>query len=362
MKKKLAYVNEDSFIHVDMSILAGLAREYDVLWIPIITKGFADYTDVFLQDFADCWGISLRIERTSNRLRSLSNISFYARIARQINCERADLMFTAINNPYWAVISAFKLSMPIVQGFHDFCQHSGFNQKVALHLSANLISHLQKHFIFYSRSQLSLFNKKYPKKNAGYVGMTGLNYGNSNVTPPPISNGIRLLFFGRIDSYKGLDQLINSMESLYLKGARKIILTIRGRGSFWETCEPLMRHMELYDVDIRFVESAEIPDLFCSHHFLVLPYRDVTQSGPMMVALHYGLPVIAPAFPAFKEYCDQENSLLYQDGELMSALERSISISEEEYAALKNKWNAVSAKCTPSVIVQNYISFFSNLI
>ena len=361
MKKKLAYINADSFIHVDLTILAGLAKEYDVLWIPVISEDFTDYTDGFLQEYANNNGITLQIERLSFRQRSLSNFSFYVRVARMINRGGYDWVFTAINSPYWAVISALFLRMPVIQGFHDFQQHSGFNQRTMLQLSAILASLLHKHFVFYSQSQLLLFKKKYPGKHVGYVGMVGLDYGISDIRPRPLNEGIRLLFFGRIDFYKGLDRLISSLEDLSTKDIHPFKLTIRGRGPFWTTCEPLIQHPDLFDVEIRFIENAEIPDLFCAHHFLVLPYRDTTQSGPMMIALHYGIPVIAPSLPAFLEHCHPDNAIIYNDDDLMGALSKCFSLSQAEYDAICENWKQESECCTSEFIVRNYISFFNQI-
>lgn len=361
MKKKLAYINADSFIHVDLTILAGLAKEYDVLWIPVISDNFTDYTDDSLQTYANNNGITLQIERVSFRQRSPRNFSFYARIAQMINRSGYDLVFTAINSPYWAVISALFLRMPVIQGFHDFQQHSGFNQRALLQFSAILASLLQKHFVFYSQSQLLLFREKYPRKHVGYVGMVGLDYGSSDIMPRPLSEGVQLLFFGRIDYYKGLDRLISSLEDLYTKDDYPFKLTIRGRGPFWTSCEPLIQHPDLFDVEIRFIENAEIPDLFCAHHFLVLPYRDTTQSGPMMIALHYGIPVIAPSLPAFLEHCHPDNAILYDEDNLKGALLKCFSLSQAEYGAICDNWKKERERCSSEFIIQNYIRFFKQI-
>jgi glycosyltransferase involved in cell wall biosynthesis len=170
------------------------------------------------------------------------------------------------------------------------------------------------------------------------------------------------LFFGRIDSYKGLDLLIEALEDLYAQGIDKFHLSIKGQGSFWPECEKAIKHQFLFDPDIRFIRDEEIPDLFSSCHFLVLPYRDTTQSGPMMIAIRYGLPVIAPKFPSFTEYCNEGNSILYETGELAKALKQCAAMDEITYHSLAKNWDSVRAHCSSAAIASHYISFFHEII
>ena len=363
MKKRIAYVNEDSFIHVDLTVLPELAKFYDILWIPVIKEGFSEYPDGFLHAFAADNGISLQIQRTNLRLRSFGNFAFFTKIAKSIKRADCQLVFTAIHNPYWAIVSACFIRVPVVQGFHDFFQHSGFNQGKALQLSASLTAAFRHHFLFYSNTQLSLFHERYPHSHSACVGMAPLDYGKSSKTNQPLDSGVKLLFFGRIDSYKGLDNLISAMEKVYTEGISCMTLTIRGRGSFWPECEPLIVHRDMFDVEIRFVDNEEIPDLFCSHHFLVLPYRDTTQSGPMMLAINYGIPVIAPSLPAFLEHCNPENALLYDKEEgIEVALKKCASLSQYDYDALKRSWTGEYDRCSPPRVAERYACFFNEII
>ena len=359
--KKIAYINPDCFIHVDLTVLAELAKEFDILWIPILSEGFAEYSEDYLRGYAEETGIRIQIMHAPFRMRSPKYLRLFLSLVRQINKEGFDLIFCAHNNPYWMLASRL-LEAPLVFGIHDFEQHSNFKRGRLLHYTTQLgIKHC-RHFLFYSGQQLIRFRERFPDKSATNVGMVALDYGKSNLTPPPICDGVKLLFFGRIDSYKGLDLLISDIESLYGEGTSNISVTIRGRGPFWDYCTDLVVHKELFDLQIRFIENDDIPDLFASHHFLVLPYRDTTQSGPMMIAIRYGLPVIAPRFPSFMEYCTEENSLLYQPGELTDALKRCASMDDKTYQIMRNDWDTVSIRCTPPAIASNYIRFFHEII
>ena len=57
-----------------------------------------------------------------------------------------------------------------------------------------------------------------------------------------------------------------------------------------------------------------------SHHFLALPYRDATQSGPLATAIAYELPILAPRFGYFMETYTDDSAILYKHGDIENAL------------------------------------------
>ena len=61
------------------------------------------------------------------------------------------------------------------------------------------------------------------------------------------------------------------------------------------------------------IDDCEIAELFTKHDFLMLPYEDVAQSGPHMIAYYYNLPVIASDIEGFAErVIDGENGYLFK--------------------------------------------------
>lgn len=360
--KTIAYINPDCFLDTDMSVLPELSKEYDILWIPILDGSGKGRPESSLSEFAAEHGIRIQTRTNTFRQRSLKNLSFYAQIFRVVKKEHCDMVYSAIVSPFWTITAALLLKIPIVRGIHDFEHHSKANKRRFLSLFTHLDIILNQYFVFFSKTQLNLFRKKFPEKKAICVGMATPFFGEAKATPPPFSDGISLLFFGRIDSYKGLDLLIEALENLYAQGIDKFHLSIKGNGSFWPECEKSIKHPFLFDPDIRFIRDDEIPDLFSSCHFLVLPYRDTTQSGPLMISLRYGIPVIAPALPSFMEYCTVGNSLLYQPGELTDALKRCAAMDEKTYQILRENWYTVHDCCTPHAIASNYIRFFHEIL
>jgi glycosyltransferase involved in cell wall biosynthesis len=107
-----------------------------------------------------------------------------------------------------------------------------------------------------------------------------------------------VLFFGRVEAYKGVDVLLAAWESLKgdLPDAR---LVIAGPAAAGVTLPALPWGVERRD---RRINDSEGFDLFRSARLLVLPYRDATQSALVAAAYTFGLPVIVTGTGALPEY------------------------------------------------------------
>jgi glycosyltransferase involved in cell wall biosynthesis len=125
-------------------------------------------------------------------------------------------------------------------------------------------------------------------------------------------NGIvRILLFGKIKPYKGLDVLLRAMAALPLQAARRCRLRVIGAPYMDVT--PLTEFARQagiggsIDFDLRFVGDSEIPAILAQADIMVMPYREIDASGVLMTALCAGLPIVASRIGLFAE--------LLQDGE-----------------------------------------------
>lgn len=121
---------------------------------------------------------------------------------------------------------------------------------------------------------------------------------NRSVTrqPVPPRPPLRVLFFGYVRPYKGLDVLIDAMERLRSL-ERDVRLTVAGE--FWEPAadwERLVADRGLGPfVDLRpgYVPDEELDRLLSEHHVVAAPYRSATQSGIIPLAQAAGRIVVA---------------------------------------------------------------------
>ena len=111
----------------------------------------------------------------------------------------------------------------------------------------------------------------------------------------------RLLFFGIVRPYKGLDVLLRALA----QAPAHVTLTVAGE--FWaDTTEMdnLIGELGLADrVTLRpgYVPADEIPALFGAADALVMPYREATASQNALLAFAHGVPVITSTAGALAE-------------------------------------------------------------
>lgn len=155
------------------------------------------------------------------------------------------------------------------------------------------------------------------------------------VTPPPLERSDettnRLLFFGIVRPYKGLDVLLRALPP-------EVKLTVAGE--FWggvEKTRALISSLGLAErVDLRpgYVPASEVPGLFAEADALVLPYRSATASQNVWMAYEHGVPVIATRVGGFEDQIrDGIDGLLCEPddvGSLTDALKRFYAPGEPE--------------------------------
>ena len=115
-----------------------------------------------------------------------------------------------------------------------------------------------------------------------------------------------MLFFGRICSYKGLEYLLDAFQQLAAKD-EKYRLVIAGEAN--KGAEDYLKQIDEMVVNqegrviphVRFIPDDEIEVYFKAADVLVLPYKDIFQSGVLFLAYSFGLPVIATDVGSFRE-------------------------------------------------------------
>lgn len=359
---KLVYINPDCFADVDLNLLKYLAREFEVAWYPVYYTDRRIYVSPEeMTAYASENGIEIHLCPRKYRQRDFRNIGFYTEIVEGINAVKPDIVYSCITEEIGWTLASRKLNSKVrVLGIHDVLKHSD-SHRIKTFVQGRIQDLTIKgntNYCVFSESQRQLFQRLYGRSPV-VLGLGSKDFGPSDQQPAPLSRGVRLLFFGNIVRYKGLDLLIAAMEKLWQEGIRNIRLTIAGKGDDWPECERLIHTQEMFDLRVRFIENAEIPDLFCSHHFLALPYRDATQSGPISIAANYGLPIFAPEFGCFTEQYDRSASVLYSD--LKQGLKKLSGLSDVEYDSLKRNAEKEKERVSAQGIADKYITLFKSL-
>ena len=106
--------------------------------------------------------------------------------------------------------------------------------------------------------------------------------------PKMYSQTPNILFFGRIDSYKGLDLLIEALKTIPSSLYHKFI--IAGKSHIvYDTSGLDSNKLQILD---DFLSQAEIVTLFNKSHILVMPYIGASQSGVASIAIANCIPTV----------------------------------------------------------------------
>lgn len=109
-----------------------------------------------------------------------------------------------------------------------------------------------------------------------------------------------ILFFGRIVPYKGLEYLATAFQDVLPNdGYYRLIIAGRPEKDCVQYFDAIRERLDLGGANkkvtlrIEYVPDAETEVFFKAADVLVLPYRNIYQSGVLFIAYNYGLPVIA---------------------------------------------------------------------
>lgn len=120
-----------------------------------------------------------------------------------------------------------------------------------------------------------------------------------------------ILFFGRIEAYKGVNVLIEAFRKLEKwLGGQKLI--IAGKGDMHEIIE---KDENILFIN-RYIKDSEIRYLYEHATCVVYPYISATQSGVLSLSSYFQVPVIASDIPFFSDVVEKENmGVLFKNGD-----------------------------------------------
>jgi glycosyltransferase involved in cell wall biosynthesis len=150
--------------------------------------------------------------------------------------------------------------------------------------------------------------------------LTGLTEQPASAAPPPelTGDGPIVLFFGLLRAYKGVDVLLDAWRRADRPPGAKLWIAGMPRMDVSAVRGP--------DVDtaLRFVSGAELAGAFRAADVVVLPYREIDQSGVLFTALAFGRPLILSAVGGFPEVAATGAAELVPPGDA-DALARALS-------------------------------------
>ncbi|OUI79325.1 hypothetical protein HK18_01815 [Commensalibacter intestini] len=197
------------------------------------------------------------------------------------------------------------LNIPYIVVVHDVYPHPG-DGYVFQHF-------LQK--ILIKKSRLTVTFSKYVFKQLLAVNFVPnsqiiegwhppFSYTTKSGTQYPVGKEVKLLNFGRLLLYKGLDLLEEALDQV--SHQKPYTLRVVGHGPKNAVLDRLNKRSNV-SVENRWVPEEEIAELMHWADVVILPYREASQSGIAATALAFGKPILITNVGGLSEQFNQED-------------------------------------------------------
>jgi len=365
--ESVVIVTPSWFIEVDLPVVRALSSHYAVHWMILFQKDLREYAPADVIHLTDSLPVTLHIFQRKHRRLHPHNALLAFRVVREIaSVPGARIYFNTLEDMYLLILSRLFFSPSrIIIGVHDFIPHRKFST-LLIKFTHQLVYRLFRNFHFFSETQRRAFLQKYPHKRAWMIPMFVKDYGLPTTGGSLKRARCHFLFFGQMRYNKGIDVLTEAINLLSEKTG-SFLVTMAGAGTEAEKYRQEIRDQHCVKWDIRIIPDQEIPDLFSHTDFLVLPYRDVTQSGPLWIAFRYGVPVIASDLPGFREWITEGETGFFVPPEdphaLADTMLRALHMTGEEKNRMQqNILQFVRIKLDPENITTAYRNMFSSAV
>lgn len=230
---------------------------------------------------------------------------FYKALFRQISTFSPTLLHVHENSEIETVAVCLKFhKLPLILTTHDVQLHIGEDSKISLRrkifrkMLRFLADKIHVHSI-YLKDKLKQLDKGLFAKcvTIPHGTLSLFKYWESElISREPYT----CLFFGRMEKYRGLDNLIIIGEILK-RELPKIKIIVAGRGSELAAYKEKMLSIGVFEVHDYFIPDNKIHEFFNRATLLLLPYHEASQSGIIHMGLAFGVPIVATAVGSIPE-------------------------------------------------------------
>lgn len=125
---------------------------------------------------------------------------------------------------------------------------------------------------------------------------------NLNIKPYKRNEKIRLIMYGNQSYYKGSDILVDAIALLPVETQNQICTTIVGKISndYLSLLQDKAKNLNI-NIIPEFVSDEKLNQMILDSDVIVLPYREISQSGVLLLALYFERPIICSDLPSFRE-------------------------------------------------------------
>lgn len=364
----ITWVTPDFFLDTDFNpgMFSGLSEHFNIHWIVLFPAQNARFCEADFKQLSNIPGLTIEFIYWTSRARSIKTLLFYEKVYQRIKASKPDLIYFNYvpTNPYVLPLYWRLDKRKTIVTAHDGSVKSSFRMPLLSSLVFKLAFNTVKYVNMFSPTQASLFKSSFKQAKIFTILLGLKNFGVSKL--PKRTDHIVFFFFGSINANKNVGLLMDAACNLYDKGVRGFKISINGFCTDWEQYAAQIRHPEIFELDIRMIKNAEIPDLFAQNHYAVFPYKEMSQSGAIKVAFNYCSPLLASDLQGFTdEIKNGLNGFIFKSDNVAD-LERvmldSINNHSSNYEVMQEKIAEYNQQhYSINALVSNYQQMFNDV-
>lgn len=279
------------FAEYAMHLAGALAQQHDVLLL--LESGNAA-GELGVPEHSKCEG-RLKVEMIAHR-KMISTMAHNARrIVSVVREFRPDIVHFQEASSEYVVWAAWGLkAYPCVLTIHDPFPHIGESVRSLSTLRHAINRWLMRRWctvaVTHGTHLVAEVLRAIPRLQGRVVSVPHGPLGNGHAVTE--SEMGCLLFFGRLQKYKGLVFFVEAVKRLHAEGL-PVRAVIAGRGEDLADLRKDILNHPAFELHERYIDNKEVPKFFSRASIVVLPYTDGTQSGVAAMAIGYGRAVVA---------------------------------------------------------------------
>ena len=261
------------------SMYKSLKNEYDIFTITITPSSYPGFTD--------CNNYYVKAPLSPGLSKEMLRFSEIRKMMNFVKKHSVDCVyFESFHIWNFFIILFCKMSaLPFSHAINDVIEHTGDRFVFLRRLMKRLISKNASRIILRSKDAYDIAKKKYPKY-VSKMHRVDLWYSFPEYKAP---EGKTVLFFGRINKYKGIDNLCKIIQA-----TPEIHYVVAGKAdsSVKEELEQL-KTLKNVTLDEGIIPYPKMHEYFYNACCVVLPYKTASQSGVILDAYKHSRPAIA---------------------------------------------------------------------
>lgn len=295
----------------------------------------------------------------SNPFSLLKEIKFF----KKLKSHRADIVWFNRTTFYQTLIVRFFFRNFLIN-VHDVELHPEEKDYHGIITQKLIFAFFKKHIAVMSKTQQGIFEKKYGFKPY-LLQLPVIDYYKEiadHIDPGAgEDNKVKFFFFGSVMPYKGIEKLLEAAEMLAAK-YDDFSVGIYGKINYnRQELESRIRANSKITLDNRFIDYKDIATIFSANDVIIIPYIQVSQCGPLLIAYAQNVPVITSSLPGFREYVDDG-----QSGFMFSGTPEDLFLKMEQFILNRNLLNTmkdyisgeITKKFSMQSLAQSYLNEF----